>query len=385
LEHPERILWLTDTFGENNTISNQLKRFHEEIKRHNYPIDIMTCSNTVEQDDHLIVLQPLSTFRVPVQGKITIRVPNLIEIHKFFLNNAYDRIVCSTEGLMGLVSLYLKNAYSVKSYFYLHTDWILTVQRFMDIDRANLTRLKRWLRAFYKGFDEIIVLNPDHKKWLTGTKMDFESSRIHLSSNWSRREFKPQNVSKTEILQTANHDFVVLCPVPLKTGYGVLDIPETFHALKAQLPNLKMVFYGTGKAKKQLKKEIPEAIFLSKKKGTDLPGLYSVCDLMLVPTKSEIADTIFLEALSCGLPIVTYKTKVSKNFIEHGKNGWLVMEKKEMASYIANYLLLPETHQETRSYACKSASLFSPERVFENFFNIMGIQIQAPAPEKIHA
>lgn len=60
--HPERMLWLTDTYNDNNGVSLVLKEFHKEIKAKNLPIDILVCSNNIVADDHLLVINPVAEF-----------------------------------------------------------------------------------------------------------------------------------------------------------------------------------------------------------------------------------------------------------------------------------------------------------------------------------
>ena len=58
------------------------------------------------------------------------------------MKRRYDRILCSTEGPMGFAALYLKKLYSVKTYFYLHTDWIMFARQVMGMEEAGLKRFK---------------------------------------------------------------------------------------------------------------------------------------------------------------------------------------------------------------------------------------------------
>jgi len=96
-----------------------------------------------------------------------------------FLQGGYDRIICSTEGIMGIFGLYLKHAYTVEASFYLHTDWLMFAQKELNIEGHNLNRVRRILRSFYKAFDNVIVLNSDQKKWLSGSQMGLNPEKVH--------------------------------------------------------------------------------------------------------------------------------------------------------------------------------------------------------------
>ena len=128
-KHPERLLWLTDTFNDDNGVSTVLKSVLKEIQNRDLPIDMIICSNVVEPEEHLIVVKPELEFNLPFYTQQPLRIPNFLTIHEIFQQGEYDRIICSTEGPMGLAAIYLKNAFSIKSYFYIHTDWIMFAKK----------------------------------------------------------------------------------------------------------------------------------------------------------------------------------------------------------------------------------------------------------------
>jgi len=164
LQHPERTLWLADTFVNKNNVPEYLEGMLDVIRKKNLPVDIVTCSSNVQSDDHLIVLKPVMEFSVPGYRDFTLRAPDFIELHNLFLYGGYDRIVCSTEGLLGFFGLYLKHAYTVKATFFMHTDWLLFARKKLHIEGQNLDRVRRLLRWFYNAFDDVITLDSNKKK-----------------------------------------------------------------------------------------------------------------------------------------------------------------------------------------------------------------------------
>ena len=203
-EQPQRILWLTDTFGDKNGVSVSLREMHTKIKESNLPIDIMTCSNKVKSDNNLIVLKPMAEFAVPMYNSQNIYIPNFVELHNLFLKGEYDRIICSTEGIMGLCGLYLKHAYTVEASFYMHTDWLMFARKVLNITGSNLDRVRRILRFFYNSFDRVFVLNSDQKKWLTGKDMNLDKKRVFKTAHWVNSCFSRKEVNKLELFGIAN-------------------------------------------------------------------------------------------------------------------------------------------------------------------------------------
>ncbi|MDR2811174.1 MAG: hypothetical protein LBB84_11585, partial [Tannerellaceae bacterium] len=160
-EHPERALWLTDTWNGNNEAAVFLQKMHAEIKRRNLPVDIVICSSHVPADEHLIVLPPVKEFTLPFGEEYACIFPDFLALHHLFLSGEYDRIICSTEGVMGFACLYLKHAYSVEASFCMHADRLSFARETLHVEGHNLNRFRRILRFFYQSFDTLIAFNAD--------------------------------------------------------------------------------------------------------------------------------------------------------------------------------------------------------------------------------
>lgn len=187
MKHPERILWLTDTFEDINGVAMVLNSMLDEIRKRGLPIDILVCSSKLKSADNLIVVEPLTEFTFPFYEHQPMRIPNILDIHKLFKENEYSRIICSTEGPMGLISLFLKKAYSVPAYFFVHTDWMMFARQVLNFDHHNRSRLRRILRAYYRGFDGLFVLNTDQRRDLRKDQGPFPESQDRLCRKMSER------------------------------------------------------------------------------------------------------------------------------------------------------------------------------------------------------
>lgn len=337
LVHPKRMLWLTDTFSDKNGVSSVLQEIHKEIKRKNLPIDILVCSNNVQPDDHLIVVKPLLEYTFPFYKEQALRIPSLQNVQNLFFDNGYDRIMCSTEGVMGLISIYLKNAYSVPTSFYMHTDWLSFAKKTLNLDQHNINRIRRLIRSYYKHFDNIFVLNSSHHSWLKSRDIGFPKKNIYRTAHWVDNKFKMRIVSKKKIFNLAEDDNILLFAGRLSKEKGLIDIPYIYEQIKDQIPNLKIVFAGTGPYENYLKEKLPEAIFMGWVNSDNLPNIYSAADLLILPSRFDTFSLVVLESISCGLPVIAYNSKGPRDIIEHQSSGYLVNSKKNMAKHIVEY------------------------------------------------
>jgi hypothetical protein len=282
--HPKRMLWLSDTYEDSNGVSMVLQSVHKEICERNLPIDILVASNTLKSQDHLIVVKPLSEFDMPVYSPQPMRIPNFLEIHQIFQEGNYDRIMVSTEGPMGIAGLYLKYAFSIKSYFYLHTDWMMFAKKVLQFDRPSISRLRRLLRSFYQNFDGLFVLNKDQQKWLSNKQMNIKPEKVHLAALWVEEEFVPQKISKKEAYGLENDEPVLLYAGRISKEKGVDELVDIFKKVKKEIPKIRLVVAGKGPYEEEMKKQLPDEIFIGWVDHKNLPEVYSSADMLVLPS-----------------------------------------------------------------------------------------------------
>ncbi len=368
-KHPKRMLWLTDTYDDKNGVSMFLQTLHREIKSRNLPIDIIVCSNTIQADDHLIVVKPLLEFTLPMYVNQNFNIPNFLEIHQIFQRNEYDRVMCSTEGAMGLAALYLKHAFTVETNFFIHTDWIMFGRKVLNLERSNLDRFRRMLRAYYRAYDQVFVLNTDQEKWLTGRNMEIAPEKVHLTAHWVDNFFVPSVSKKEELFGLKNNEPVLLFAGRISNEKGVFELVDVYRSIKDKFKDIKVVIAGTGPAEAELKEALPDAVFMGWVNHEQLPEIYSSADLLLLPSKFDTFSCVVLEALSCGLPVVSYKTKGPKDIILDNETGFLVNNLKEMIDRVT-FFFSDENHRaEFKEKALLRAKDYTSDRILHKLMN----------------
>ena len=365
--HPERALWLTDTFEDKNGVSVSLQSMHREIKRRNLPIDLLVCSNTLESDEHLIVVKPICEFRIPLYPDQPVRIPNFVELHNLFHEREYDRLICSTEGVMGAIGLYLKHAYSVPASFFIHTDWVMFSQKVLNFDSHNRNRVRRFLRMYYGAFDRVFVLNNDQRAWLIGREMNFPKNKVCLTSHWADAIFKPEKVSKKETFGIDDNRRVMLYVGRVSVEKGVLELPNIYHKVKKAHPDVALLVVGQGPALEKLKERLPEGYFFDWAAREQLPAIYSAADLLVFPSKFDTFSCVVLESISCGLPVIAYKSKGPKDIINDGLCGYLVNTEEQMCEKIISYLNNPQQQEQFRNAAVERSKDYDVDSIVERF------------------
>jgi len=274
---------------------------------------------------------------------------------------------------MGAMGLYLKYAYSVPASFFIHTDWVMFSRKVLNFDRHNQSRIRRFLRMYYGAFDRLFVLNNDQRKWLTGSEMNFADEKVYLTAHWADAIFKPQNVSKKDTFGIEENRPVMLYAGRVSKEKGVLELPLIYKEVKKIHNNIAMVVVGQGPACEQLKKELPEGYYFNWIEHERLPAIYSAADILVFPSKFDTFSCTVLESLSCGLPVIAYKTKGPKDIIDNDVCGYLVRNEEQMCEKIIAYLGNPQQQKDFRNAAVERAKNYDVDGIVERFVGDVGL------------
>lgn len=99
-------------------------------------------------------------------------------------------------------------------------------------------------------------------------------------------------------------------------AFGMVDGPARL-VVHSQLP-----IHAFGKETEETLKSDERISFIEQ--TVSAPGLYHLGDIYLYPTRLEGIGLSIMEALACGLPVLTTNVGPCNEFILDGDNGWLV-------------------------------------------------------------
>ncbi|TVQ71465.1 MAG: glycosyltransferase [Oceanospirillales bacterium] len=371
-QHSERILWLTDSFCDGNGVSGFLNNLLDEVQQRQLPIDLLTCHPTLAEQPHLNVLRPISQFHLKQPNEQTLYVPDMLEVQRVFEQGGYDRIICSTELMMGVVALYLKHAFSVPVWFYMHTDWHEYFQRSTALSAQYTDRFRRLLRAFYHQFDGLFVLNREHRDWLASEAMEIPIEKLHLTAHWVNSSYHA--LSDQRNLPKPNP--TLLYAGRISREKGVLDLPEIFRWVRKAIPNIHIRIAGNGPALKKLRRQLPEAEYLGWIDEDGMKQAYLEADMLLLPSRFDTFGCVVLEALATGLPVAAYHSKGPADIIQHGQQGFLSDSPTQMAAQILHYFSSPMLEQKRIQRAAKDRlNDYQAEQILNQLLTNTGIHL----------
>jgi glycosyltransferase involved in cell wall biosynthesis len=127
-------------------------------------------------------------------------------------------------------------------------------------------------------------------------------------------------------------DPVILSAAMFRPGVkteGLTWVIRTCGELFRQGRKLRLVIAGDGKEKTKLlglaREQLPDRVrFLGEMPRSEMRRFYSSGDIFVFPGINESLGMVFIEAQSCGLPVVAFANAGVPEAVQHGKTGYLV-------------------------------------------------------------
>ena len=123
-----------------------------------------------------------------------------------------------------------------------------------------------------------------------------------------------------------------------------------------------------------MKEDIPQGVhFLGLKSTTELAEYFNICDVFVMPSKFEAYGIVFAEALIYGLPIIGRDAFAMIDFVQQGKNGFLL--ESNSVEELAKLMYDAITDSNMRNYVIankeKYLEKYSWQAVVERMLNVM--------------
>lgn len=182
------------------------------------------------------------------------------------------------------------------------------------------THLKNWkltAKPTMKKFDVIVV--PSRFLVDVFAKFDLPAEAIFNFVESEKFKFRERNPLRPVFLSNRNFE----------SHYQVADVLRAFQLIQNKFPEAELIVAGEGSEKTKLKRLATElnlrnTEFVGRIEAEEMPKIYERADIYLNSSVVDNMPLSFIEAFSCGLPIVSTRAGGISYICENEKNALLV-------------------------------------------------------------
>lgn len=198
----------------------------------------------------------------------------------------------------------------------------------------------------------------------------FYSPQIHYKLYGIKKDeiFKKYNINtETEVTK------IILYVGRLELPKDPFLLIESFYLILKYYNNAKLIIVGNGKLKDKLIKRIKKlnlegkVYILGEKNRQEVALLMNVSDVLLLTSAFEGMPAIVIEALACGLPVVTTNVGDVNLVVKDGISGKIVNSRRpeDIANAVIDILKTPLNPQDCQNMV----SNYSEDKVLSFLFN----------------
>ncbi len=286
------------------------------------------------------------------------------------------------EGLLGLNIILSRRYKLIDIVRNLKTDIVLTtrlkeskyVNRYCSKNIYKICTEHNYPTDLYKlklltgisRFNKLVVVNDEIKNIY---EKDFKGKVITIPNVIENIPLEKSKLKTNNIISIGR----------LEKEKGILDLIDVIDLVSKQIKDVTLYLIGDGKERKEISKKINK---LNLNKNIVMTGFLNKKDislymlnssLMVMTSFKESFGIVLLEAMSYGIPVISFENSGSRELI-NGKNGLIVKNRniKRMAKEIVN-LLNNKKELKTYSKGCsKVLSNYNKEVIKEEWLKFLG-------------
>jgi glycosyltransferase involved in cell wall biosynthesis len=197
-----------------------------------------------------------------------------------------------------------------------------------------------WFREFFRVWEEwtiqrvdrLIVVSMEGLRYYTEKYPEIGQKVVYIPNGVDLSVFRrgSREVARRQF-GIGHHQLAVLHVGRLSAPKNQPLLLRTFARIKQQRPDSILLISGTGEDLDKLssivrEESIADVRFLGELPHDKLPSLYSAADVFLLTSRSEGMPLVILEALACGIPVVSTRVGAIPQVVKDGVCGFVCHE-----------------------------------------------------------
>lgn len=238
---------------------------------------------------------------------------------------------------------------------------------------------KIWGGKTYKRTSAVIAPSEKARHFLT---LQSVRDRIRVIPNGIEPEKYQREVSperRAELFRECGFEdngYTCIVVSRVSKEKNIRELIRYMPDLLKRVPKAQLIVAGDGPDRKSLEEKCSKGIlsehvrFLGRVEPDRVYEYYAIGDIFLSASTFEVHSMSYLEALSCGLPIVVREDKSIEGVVFHGENGFIYRTEREYIMSVAKILENPALKKKMSENAVRIAAEFTAERCVERTFEL---------------
>ena len=316
-----RIALVTETFPpEVNGVARTLRQLAQGLVSRGHDLQLVRPRQDEDQESAARWRQLLTPgVPIPFYPGLRFGLPSYIRLMRSWRETRPDVVHIATEGPLGLAALWAAARLGVPVMSSFHTNFHQYGKHYGYGMRLAIGGL-RW---FHNRTRRTLVPSPDVRDMLSadgferldllGRGVDgelFHPSRrsTELRARWGAKDQTPVALYVGRLAEEKNPELCI----------------RAFEAFRRARPDALTVVVGDGPAGPAMRSKDPTTLFCGMRREEDLATHYASADVLISPSLTETFGNVVLEAMSSGLPVLSFDYAAGRRLVHSGDNGILV-------------------------------------------------------------
>jgi glycosyltransferase involved in cell wall biosynthesis len=315
---------VTETFPpEINGVAMTLHRLVSGLVARGHAVEVVRprqSKSDIPTKEGLFTEMLVPGLPLPVYPELKIGLPVYLRLKSHWRRHRPDLVHVATEGPLGFAAVHAARALKLPISSGFHTNFHAYSKHYGVgfVRQAGFA----YLRHLHNLTACTFAPSADVVETLTANRV----RRVHLLGRGVDTAcFNP--LQRDETLRAAwgaeSETPVALYVGRLAPEKNLGLVVETWRALRANTPDLRLVLVGDGPSRRELARKHPDILYAGVRRGADLARHYASGDLFLFASVTETFGNVVTEALASGLVVVAYDYAAARAHLTEGENGFL--------------------------------------------------------------
>ncbi len=328
-----------------NGVVTSISQLKDGLEKRGHKVIIITVDvpNYEEKDENIFRLPSIKAgFGTGTEQRFGIF--NQGAINRFLKKKNIQLIHTHTEFSIGYCGKWAAKKLKIPHIHTTHTMWEDYTHYLMNGKLISKKLARKILSTYLKGVTSIIAPSIKAKNYYSQL---VPHTHIEIIQNGiDEQKFKSSNITDNEILQLRKefglkkNDLILIFVGRIGREKRVMELLISLSPVIKSASNIKILFVGDGPQLEELKKKAvemnlaKEVIFTGFVNWDIVYRLYSISDIFVTASLSEVHPMTLIEASMCRLAIVARKDDSYLDLVKDGVNGFLVENDEDITNKI---------------------------------------------------